>query len=143
MVPSISAELIEGYQIEISNGRHTWGADEPLDKGGSDTGPTPYELLLGSLAACTCITLSMYAKRKAIALEAVTVSYTFDRIHADDVEATEDLTRGYIERVSSEIELRGDFTDANRKRLESIAVRCPVHKTLEHGLHFDDNVTVY
>ena len=118
MAPSISAELIEGYQIEISNGRQTWGADEPLDKGGSDTGPTPYELLLGSVAACTAITLSMYAKRKEIALASVTVSYTFDRVHADDVEASEDPTRGYIERVTSDIELRGDFTDAERKRLE-------------------------
>jgi putative redox protein len=141
-MPSITAELVEGYQVEISNGNHTWGADEPDSKGGTDTGPTPYEMLLGALAACTCITMSMYARRKGIALEGVSVGYVFERVHADDVQEAEDPSRGYIERVTSEIEIRGDFTDAERDRLRSIAVRCPVHKTLDHGLHFDDNVTL-
>jgi putative redox protein len=140
---SITADLVEGFQVEISNGRHTWSADEPVDKGGSDVGPTPYELLLGGLAACTCITLSMYAQRKKMALEGISVGYTFDRVHADDVEDCDDPKSGYIEQVTTEIDIRGDFTDAERRRLESIAVRCPVHKTLEHGLRFDETVTVH
>lgn len=139
---SVNAHLVEGYRVEVTNGRHTWHADEPTDKGGDDTGPTPYELLLGALAACTAITISMYAQRKGMVLTDVSIGYTFDRVHADDVEETEDPGRGYIERVTAEIDIRGDLTDAQRKRLEAIAVRCPVHKTLEHGLHFDETVTV-
>lgn len=140
---TITADLTSGYCVEIRNGRHVWRADEPVSKGGTDTGPTPYELLLGSVAACTLITLSMYAQRKGIEVDSMSVQYTYDRHHARD---TEDCVEGRegqcLDHVSSQIFIDGSFTDDERTRLADIALRCPVHRTLERGLHFDDKVVV-
>ena len=137
---TITAELRENYQVDITNGSHTWRADEPIDLGGDDTGPNPYDLLLGSLAACTTITVALYAKRKKIALQTVSAEYSFDRVHADDCEQCDDEHAGMIDRVTSRILIDGDFDDATRKRLQDIAVRCPVHKTLANGVVFDETV---
>jgi putative redox protein len=137
----VSATLEEGMVVTMSNGRHAWTADEPASAGGTDTGPNPYELLLGSLAACTCITLSWYCKGKDLPLESVRTTYELSRVHADDCADCDIPQRGFIERVSSSIHIEGDFTEAQRKRLAQVAERCPVHKTLAHGLQFDDNVT--
>ena len=98
---SISAELVDNFQVSITNGTHTWGADEPAELGGDNTGPNPYDLLLGSLAACTIITLSMYAKRKKIELSSLSVEYAHDRIHAKDCEECDDNHSGMIDRISS------------------------------------------
>lgn len=137
---TITAELITGTRVEISNGRHSWRADEPPDAGGQDTGPTPYELLMGALAACTCITLALYARHKKIALKSVSASYDFDRIHADDCADCEDEAKGFIERIQSRIRITGDFDAAQRTRLAQVATRCPVHKTLANGLKISDDV---
>ena len=139
---SITAELLGDYRVNITNGVHTWRADEPLDLGGDNTGPNPYDYLLGALASCTAITLTMYAKRKNIKIDSLSVSYTFDRVHADDCGKCDDESSGMIDRVTSEIFLDGDFDDATRARLEQIAQRCPVHKTLERGIHFEETVYV-
>jgi putative redox protein len=141
-MPTISADLTSGFEVDITNGRHTWRADEPLDFGGTDTGPNPYELLLGSLAACACITLSMYASRKGIPVTSISARYTFEKLHADDCGFCEDDDRGFIDTVSSEIFVEGDFDDEARKRLAEVAVRCPVHKTLERGIRFTEQVFV-
>lgn len=137
---SITAELKGGYRVEITDGVHTWGADEPVDLGGEDTAPTPYEMLLGSLAACTVITLSMYARRKHILVTSVSVEYSHDRIHAKDCEDCDDTRTGMIDRVTSRIFIDGDFDEATRQRLMEVAQRCPVHKTLENGIVFDETV---
>lgn len=136
----ITAELTAGLAVRISNGRHKWSADEPLESHGSDTGPTPYELLLGSLAACTCITLMMYARHKGIDIRSVTAEYNFKRVHADDCEECEDSMSGFIDHITSHVEIAGDFDEAQRKRLARIVSRCPVHKTLENRIVIADNV---
>jgi putative redox protein len=128
----ITAELNSGTAVRLSSGSHTWTADEPKDVGGSDTGPNPYELLLGSLAACTCITLALYCRHKGIQLDSVRATYEHERIHARDCEECEDETTGFIDRINSRVEIEGQFDDAQRKRLEQIVGRCPVHKTLEN-----------
>ena len=137
----ITAKLTTGMSVQLSNGRHEWKADEPLDVGGSDTGPNPYELLLGSLAACTCITISGYCQFKKLPLESVSASYDFSRVHAKDCKDCDMPDRGFIEKVTSNVHIEGDFDDAQRKRLAQIVTRCPVHKTLEHGIEFEDNST--
>jgi uncharacterized OsmC-like protein len=139
---TITASLTEGTVTRITNGRHTWTGDEPLDAGGTDVGPNPYELLLGSLAACTCITLQIYARHKSIPLRAVHTTFRFDRIHAEDCADCDDDTKGFIDQIESDIRIEGDFTDAQRKRLAEVAVRCPVHKTLAKSVHFRDTVVV-
>lgn len=127
--------------VYLSNGRHEWRADEPLSSGGTDTGPDPYELLLGSLAACTCVTISWYCQFKNIAFESVSTHYDFSRVHADDCKDCDIPDKGFIEKITSNVHITGEFDEAQRKRLAQIAERCPVHKTLAHGVEFDDNAT--
>ena len=137
----ITAKLTSGMAVQLSNGRHEWTADEPLDAGGTDTGPNPYELLLGSLAACTCITISWYCQGKKLPLESVSTTYDFSRVHADDCKDCDIPDRGFIEKITSNVHIEGDFDEAQRKRLAQIAQRCPVHKTLAHGVKFEDNAS--
>jgi putative redox protein len=137
----ITAILTTGMAVRLSNGRHEWQADEPVDAGGADSGPNPYELLLGSLAACTCITIAWYCQFKKLPLESVSTTYDFSRIHADDCKDCDIPDKGFIERITSNVHIEGDFDDAQQKRLAQIATRCPVHKTLAHGVSFEDNAT--
>ena len=137
----ITANLTSGMAVRLSNGRHEWKADEPIDAGGTDTGPNPYELLLGSLAACTCVTIAWYCQFKKLPLESVSTTYDFDRVHVDDCKDCDIPDRGFIERITSNVHIEGNFDEAQRKRLAQIAERCPVHKTLAHGVEFEDNAT--
>jgi putative redox protein len=140
-MPSVTATLTTGTIVSISNGRHEWTADEPVSAGGTDSGPDPYELLLGALAACTCATISLYCQHKNLTLESVSASYEFSRMHADDCADCDDDTKGKIEHVASNVHIEGDFDAAQQKRLAQIAQRCPVHKTLANGVQFTDNAT--
>ncbi len=137
----ITATLTTGMAVQLSNGRHEWQADEPIDAGGTDTGPNPYELLLGSLAACTCVTIAWYCQFKKLPLESVSASYDFARVHADDCKDCDIPDRGFIEKITGNVHIEGNFDDAQRKRLAQIAERCPVHKTLAHGVVFEDKAT--
>jgi len=137
----ITATLTTGMAVTLSNGRHEWAADEPHAAGGTDTGPNPYELLLGSLAACTCVTLAGYCQYKGLPLKSVRATYDFARVHADDCKDCDIPDRGFIEQITSNVHIEGDFDEAQRKRLAQIASRCPVHKTLAHGVQIDDNAT--
>ena len=137
----ITASLTTGMVVTLSNGRHEWIADEPLTAGGSDTGPNPYELLLSSLAACTCLTISMYCRHKGLPLKSVSATYDFSRVHADDCEDCDNPDKGFIEQIASNVRIEGDFDEAQQKRLAQIVERCPVHKTLAHGVRFEDNAT--
>ncbi len=136
----ISAYLDNGTRVAITNNRHTWYGDEPIADGGGDEGPTPYELLIGGLAACTALTLRLYARHKGINLAWVRMEYQFDRVHAQDCEQCEEEDAGLIERVQASVTLGGTFDDGERKRLEQIVGRCPVHKTLTHGIRIFDTV---
>jgi putative redox protein len=132
----ITADLTENTRVELTNGRHTWNADEPLEKEGEDTGPTPYELLLGSLAACTLITLQLYARHKGISLGRVTARYEHEK--QDDVD--EMGKKQVVDVLTSHVEIEGEYTDAQRERLAQIVSRCPVHKTIEKGSRVVDRV---
>ncbi len=137
----ITANLTSGMAVRLTNGRHEWQADEPLDAGGTDTGPNPYELLLGSLAACTCVTIAWYCQHKGLSLKSVSTAYEFSRVHADDCKDCDKPDKGFIEKITSNVHIEGDFDEAQRKRLAQIASRCPVHKTLANGVAFEDNAT--
>ncbi len=113
----------------IATGSHELVADEPVSAGGRDAGPSPYDLLLASLGACTAMTLRMYAERKGLPLEKVRVRLSHARVHAQDC-ARCDTRAGKLDRIVREIELAGELSAAQRERLLAIAERCPVHRTL-------------
>lgn len=138
---TVTAELGSGTVVNICARQFPSVSDEPAPAGGTDTGPTPYEILLSSLAACTALTLRLYADHKGIQLDSVKVSLTFDRIHADDCEDCDERMDGRIERIQTSVVMSGEFDDAQRTRLAQVAQRCPVHKTLANGLHISDSVS--
>ena len=115
------------YTQQVIAGRHLLAADEPPPIG-DDAGPTPDDLLLAGLGACTSMTVRMYADRKGW-LERVRVTLRHSRIHAKDCVGCE-TTKGWIHHIDRDIELAGDLDDTQRQRLLDIAERCPVHQTL-------------
>ena len=123
-------ETREGrFQQDVTVGAHRFLADEPLEVGGLDSGPGPYDLLLAGLGACTAMTLRLYAERKALALERVTVRLNHSRIHAADCADCE-TKEGMLDRIERAITLRGTLDAEQRRRLLEIADKCPVHRTL-------------
>ena len=138
---TVTAHLGSGTRVELRARHFSWVGDEPSEVGGTDTGPTPYELLLGSLAACIGATLRLYANHKGIPLAGVDVELAFDRVHADDCGECDERADGWIERVQTAVAIHGAFNDAQKARLEQVASRCPVHKTLANGVTVVDTVT--
>lgn len=120
-----------GYRTEIAAGKHSLAADEPRSVGGTDTAPTPYDLLLAGLGSCTGMTLRMYADRKKWPLDGITVRLKHSKVHAEDCD--EDCKGGNakLDRIDRELVLDGDLDDDQLTRLLEIADRCPVHRTLE------------
>ena len=135
--PSIESQLREvvvhgsaqGFAQEVSAAGHRLVVDEPTSFGGTDTGPSPYDLLVSALGACTSMTLSLYARRKQWPLEAVTVRLRHSKIHAVDC-AECDTKSGMVDGIERDVELHGDLTSEQRAQLLEMANRCPVHKTL-------------
>lgn len=118
-----------GFRTGVAVRGHTLVTDEPEALGGTDQGPTPYDLLGAALGACTAITLRMYADRKRWPLEGVTVHVEHDRVHARDCASCE-TEDGHLDRLRRTITLDGPLDDARREILLAIADRCPVHRTL-------------
>ena len=118
-----------GFAQVVHVGRHRFAADEPVSAGGTDTGPSPYDLLLAALGSCTSITVGMYARRKGIPLEEVTVHLRHSRIHAADCAECE-TKEGMLDRIERDIHFGGPLSDEQRSRLLEIANKCPVHRTL-------------
>ncbi|MET4807278.1 alpha/beta fold hydrolase [Limibacillus sp. MBR-115] len=119
------------FTQDIEIGKHRLIADEPTSvSGGLDRGPSPYDLLLAGLGACTSMTLRLYAEHKKLSLDKVAVRLQHKKIHAADCADCE-TKDGKIDLVAREITITGDLTDAERQRLLEIADRCPVHRTLE------------
>jgi uncharacterized OsmC-like protein len=111
-------------------GKFPLRADEPVSYGGTDTGGSPYDLLLASLGACKSMTMRMYAERKKFPLEQAKVTLKHDKIHAEEYESCE-TTEGKVDQISVDIELTGDLTDEQRQKNYEISYKCPVHRTLE------------
>ncbi len=116
-------------------------ADEPTDLGGTDEGPTPYELLLGALGACTAMTIVLYAKRKGWQVERVTVELEHDRVHAEDCAACEDQDVR-LDRIRKRITVDGPLHEDQRARLEEISRKCPVQRTLLGTMRIEDELVL-
>jgi putative redox protein len=117
------------FRQEVAAGKHSLIADEPVSAGGGDAGPDPYDYLLTSLGVCTSMTIGLYARRKQIPLENVTVSLWHSRIYAMDCEECE-TTEGMLDRIDVGVELTGALSEEQYAKLMEIAGKCPVHRTL-------------
>jgi putative redox protein len=136
--PVVVAETSQGpFLNHVVVGRHRLLADEPESVGGYDAGPSPYDLLGAALGACTSMTLRMYADRKGLPLDRVTVEVSHGKVHADDCAECADNEQlagrtGMIDRFDRVLVVAGDdLTDEHRAKLLEIADKCPVHRTLE------------
>jgi putative redox protein len=115
------------HEVEIR--RHVVVADEPTEHGGADSGPSPQELLAASLASCTAITMEMYATRKGWDIGEVVVDVNY-----------EPAQRGSPTRFQMEVRMPKDLPEEHRERLMQIAAKCPVHRTLEGEVMFEERV---
>ena len=122
------------FQQSISVGPHRLTADEPVAAGGGDTGPGPYDLVLAGLGACTSMTMRMYADRKALPLERVTVTLSHSKIHAEDCAECETRV-GMLDQFDRVISMEGALDAEQRRKLMEIADKCPVHRTLTSEIH--------
>jgi putative redox protein len=122
------------FQQTVSIGPHRLLADEPIAAGGEDTGPGPYDLLLAGLGACTSMTMRLYADRKSLPLERVTVTLKHSRIHAEDCAECE-TKAGMLDQIDRTIAMEGALDAEQRGKLMEIADKCPVHRTLTSEIH--------
>jgi putative redox protein len=122
------------FQQTVTVGPHRMLADEPIGAGGEDTGPGPYDFVLAGLGACTSMTMRMYADRKSLPLERVTVTLRHSKIHAEDCAECE-TKAGMLDQIDRVIAMEGNLDADQRQRLMEIADKCPVHRTLTSEIH--------
>ena len=127
------------YRTDIDAGKHRLIADEPIEAGGTDLGPTPYDYLAAALGACTSMTLHFLARRDHIPLEGVEIKVMNDRMYAKDCSDCMS-TAGYIHKFDVEIRMLGNLTPEQREKLMATAKRCPVYKTLSAEIRIDERL---
>jgi putative redox protein len=127
----VTVTSVMGLQNEVGYGEgQTLIIDEPKGLGGDGAGPDPYTLLLAALGGCVSMTVTLYARRKGWPLKRVTVRLRQARIHAKDCAECVEDAEGFVHRIERAVTVEGDLTDEQRARLQEIAHKCPVHKTL-------------
>jgi uncharacterized OsmC-like protein len=130
----------DGFLQHVQAGRHSLLSDEPVSMGGRDEGLSPYDLICAALGSCTGMTLRVYARTKGWPLREVTVRVSHEKIHAIDCAECE-TKEGRIDKLTREISLTGELTEAQRQRLLEIADRCPVHRTLTNEVRIETRLT--
>jgi putative redox protein len=126
---AISRRIGDRLRQKVQIREHALTADEPKDQGGEDSGPSPQELLAASLASCTAVTMEMYAVRKGWDVGEITVDVNYEPAH-----------RGSPTRFEMTVNLSKELPEEQRERLMQIAAKCPVHRTLEGEVMFDERV---
>jgi putative redox protein len=117
------------FRHEVEIREHELLADEPEENGGEDAGPSPQELLAASLASCTAITMEMYADRKGWAIGELEVNVNY-----------EPAQRGSPTKFEMQVRMAKELPEEQREKLMQIAAKCPVHRTLEGEVMFDESV---
>ena len=118
-----------GFTHDVKVRKHQVTADEPADHGGEDLGPSPQELLAASLASCTAITMEMYARRKGWNVDGMAVECDY-----------QPAERGAVTRFELVMKMPAHLSDEQVRKLQVIAAKCPVHRTLEGEVAFDERV---
>ena len=131
----VTVTSLSNLRNEVSYGEgQTLVTDEPSELGGEGAGPDPYTLLLAALGSCVSMTLMLYARRKGWPLERVRVRLRQRRVHAKDCAECGSDSADFIHHIERAVEVEGDLTDEQRARLQEIAHRCPVHRTLTNEI---------
>lgn len=136
----VEVKFIKKFQHECKIGNFSFIIDEPEDVGGDDAGPSPYDILLAALGSCTSMTIQMYAKRKEWEIEDIKIMLSHEKIYAKDCETCETKT-GRLDKISCNIEIKGNLNEDQKSKLIEIAQKCPVYKTLtnenliQHEIH--------
>ena len=131
---TVTAKTDQGFVCNVNANGHLFVADEPKSvEGGTNLGPTPYDLLASSLGTCTAMTLNMYARFKKLPVQSVTVEVDHNRIHATDCVDCEQ-SEGHVDVFTRRILISGTLDQTQKERMLEIADRCPVHKTLENEI---------
>jgi len=123
-----------GLAQSIRVRKHELSSDEPVSSGGTDTGPTPYDLLLSALGSCTSMTIGLYARRKGWVVAGIEVRLRHSKIYAADCAECEKRD-GLIDRIERDIVISGDLSAEQRAKLLEIADKCPVHRTLKSEIN--------
>lgn len=126
---SVSMICNTGYKTEIKSRNHTIISDEPIESNGTDTGMNPYELLLSAIGACKAITMRMYAQRKGLPLEDISIDLSHTKIPAEECSDCETKT-GKIDKIDIRVNIKGDLTEEQKARILEIGERCPVQRTI-------------
>ena len=127
-----TSKLVDGkLEQAIAVREHRLTADEPTDQGGEDAGPSPQELLAASLASCTAVTIEMYAERKGWDIGDISVEVDY-----------EPAQRGSPTRFVMDVRMPKELPDEQRERLMQIAAKCPVHRTLEGEVMFEERISL-
>ncbi len=142
MSNKVVVRYIENLQHQVVCYPHSFIADEPREDEGDGLGPNPYTLLLSSLGVCTAMTLLMYAGRKKIPVETVSVELDHERTYRQDCEdCTEEEKR--LEKITRHITIRGALTEEQKNRMLEIAKKCPVHMTITSRPTIVDTIDVF
>lgn len=128
---AIARRVDQRLEQHIAVRGHSLTADEPKDQGGEDAGPSPQELLAASLAACTAVTMEMYAQRKGWDVGEIVVDVDY-----------EPAQRGSPTRFRMDVQMPKELPDEQREKLMQVAAKCPVHRTLEGEVMFEETVTL-
>ena len=128
---AVARRVGNGLKQHIEMGGHKLTSDEPTSVGGTDAGPNPQELLAASLASCTAIPMEMYSHRKGWAVGDVVVDVTY-----------EPAQRGSPTKFHMDVQLPKELPEEQREKLMTIAAKCPVHRTLEGEVMFDESVSL-
>lgn len=134
----VTVTSLSNLQNEVRYGDHQLITDEPVAAGGDDAGPDPYTLLLAALGSCISMTTMLYARRKNWPLDRVTVRLRQARTHAADCQECAKGTAGYIHRIQRSVSFEGNLSEEQLNRLQEIAHKCPVHKTLTSQIVISD-----
>ncbi len=128
--------LEDNFTTSLQTKNHSFLADEPTSFGGDDFGPSPYDYLSASIAACTTMTLKLYAQRKKWDLQEVYVYITYSKKHSDELSLDVEKP-GRIDHISKKLKFVGNLDESQQQRLKEIASKCPVHKTVASEVYFD------
>jgi uncharacterized OsmC-like protein/esterase/lipase len=131
--------LEDNFTTSIQTKKHSFIADEPTSVGGDDFGPSPYDFLSAGLAACTVMTLKLYAERKKWDLQEVFVYITYSKKHSDDLNIDVD-TPTRFDHLQKKLKFIGDLDEKQTQRLKEIASKCPVHKTLQNKIMIETEI---